>query len=551
MAPRPSPPAALATALLLLAAACSEESTGPDGDEPITPAYILQTEPGRQAEAFGWAVAGGPLVRGRDSHAETSVVPRLPFRARVERTVSRDGAAWRHDWTLGPAAGPVLRAAFAREGGGAWAWVASGWGDLDRRRDLAPAFQEAYLVDPRAPLGYAFLGWAWEDAGRPDSLDVHVAFLTAPGAAPDTATARLHYDGPVTNRALFPAPAGADFGEREIALEAFHLTRGEEILYLKLMADPFPTPYAAWWEQGGVYLQFWGEEPPDLSDQAFAPAFPGPDGYTVHTSALPAGDLALAVERLLPDGAGPFPTALLLAGDGPADRDGAALLGHLAHELAAAGWLVYRWDKGGAGLSTGDLDSLDLGGRRRALEAVWQAAAADADADPERRVLVGHGEGAALALERAAGGGGVAGVVALAPPLYDPARLPDIPEAEQAAGDWIDLLGLACFVDKHRDLLDFDSAAFLPAVAGPVALYYGDADPRVPAADLEAQAALLAAADLDAMAFAGLNHWLTAGRADAPPAAELVARLLDWLDQEFPDGLRRRSCQASQRDAPR
>ncbi|MBN2170818.1 MAG: alpha/beta hydrolase [Candidatus Krumholzibacteriota bacterium] len=537
MAPRQSLPAALATALLLLAAACSDEPAGPDDSGTITPAYILQTGPRRQSEAFGWALAAGPLVRGGTSHAETYAIPRRPFRTRVERTVSQDGAAWRHDWTLGPDTGPVLRAAFAKEDGGAWAWARTGWGELDLRHDLAPAYSEAFLIDPRGPLGFAFLGWAWEDAGRPDSLDLHVALLATPGGAPNTAAVRLHYDGPISSRAL-PAPSGGlPTGEREIALEAFHMALGDDPLYFKLMADHFPTPYVAWWERDGVYLQFWGEEPPDLSDQDFDPAFPGPAGYTVQTSVVAAGDLTLAVERRLPDGAGPFPTALLMADDGPADRDDAALFGHLAHDLATAGWLVYRWDKGGTGLSTGDLDSLDLGGRRRALEAVWQAAALDADADPARRVLVGHGEGAALALERAADDPGVAGVVALAPLLYDPDRLPDIPEAELAAGDWIDFLGLDCFVDKHRDLLDFDGADFLPAVTCPVALYYGDADSRAPVADLEAQAALLAAADLDAMSFPGLDHWLNNGRADDPPAPELVARILDWLAQEFPDEL--------------
>lgn len=536
MTPRPVPLAALAAALLLMAA-CSDESTGPDDNGPITPAYILQTGPSRQSEAFGWALAGGPLVRGQVSHTETYATPRLPFRTRVERTVSTDGAAWRHDWTLGPDAGPVVHAAFAREGGGQWAWARSGWGELDLRHDLSPGYLEAFLVDPRGPLGYAFLGWAWEDAGRPDSLDLPVALLAEPDAAPDAATARLHYDGVITSRALPAAAPGSPLGEREISLESFRLVLGEETLYFKLMADPFPTPYVAWWEPGGVYLQFWGEEPPDLSDQVFDPSFPGPEGYTVQTSVLPAGDLALAVERRRPDGAGPFPVALLLSDDGPADRDNAALFGHLAHDLAAAGWLVYRWDKGGAGLSTGDLDSLDLGGRRRALEAIWQAATLDADVDPARRVLVGHGEGAALALERAAADAEVAGVVALAPLLYDPARLPDIPEAEQAAGDYIAFLGLDCFVDKHRDLLDFASADFLPSVACPVALYYGDMDPRAPVADLESQAALLAAADLDAMAFTGLDHWLNAGRADDPPEPGLVARVLDWLAQEFPDEL--------------
>jgi pimeloyl-ACP methyl ester carboxylesterase len=69
-------------------------------------------------------------------------------------------------------------------------------------------------------------------------------------------------------------------------------------------------------------------------------------------------NVRLAGTLLVPDGAGPFPAALLITGSGPQDRD-ESLLGHkpflvLADTLARRGIAVLRVDDRGVGSSTGN-----------------------------------------------------------------------------------------------------------------------------------------------------------------------------------------------------
>jgi pimeloyl-ACP methyl ester carboxylesterase len=71
-----------------------------------------------------------------------------------------------------------------------------------------------------------------------------------------------------------------------------------------------------------------------------------------------AADLTLAGTLTLPEGAGPFPAAILISGSGPLDRD-ETLAGHkpflvLADHLTRAGIAVLRFDDRGVGQSTGD-----------------------------------------------------------------------------------------------------------------------------------------------------------------------------------------------------
>lgn len=120
-----------------------------------------------------------------------------------------------------------------------------------------------------------------------------------------------------------------------------------------------------------------------------------------------------------PDGEGPYPTALLLPGSGPVDRDSDAkrlplgITREVSDALVAAGWATFRYDKRGVGessdsfLATGLTDLVD--DARTALAAVR--------AQPEVRadsvVLVGHSEGALVAAAVAAGATDLAGVALL------------------------------------------------------------------------------------------------------------------------------------------
>ena len=85
-----------------------------------------------------------------------------------------------------------------------------------------------------------------------------------------------------------------------------------------------------------------------------------------HDVTIPAGDVALAGTLAVPEGPGPFPAALLIAGSGPLDRDGnhpklpLSVSKDLADLLGREGWVSLRFDKRGVGASTGDYSSAGL-----------------------------------------------------------------------------------------------------------------------------------------------------------------------------------------------
>jgi len=102
----------------------------------------------------------------------------------------------------------------------------------------------------------------------------------------------------------------------------------------------------------------------------------------------------------LPAGPGPFSAALLISGSGRNDRD-ESLAGHkpmmvLADALTRHGYAVLRYDKRGAGQSTGDFDAATT------LDFAADAAAALAylhrrrDIDGARIGVIGHSEGGTI-----------------------------------------------------------------------------------------------------------------------------------------------------------
>lgn len=485
-------------------------------DLPLPTYYAIENGVG--GDLVGWSNA---LVDYGEAtwRSETYLPLHHPWLGRRETALAPGPAL---DWSQGPEAGPARAGRLALDGG-SWAALLAGWGELALTRDLAAADAAPLLLDLHSPLAPAALGRTWQAAGRPASLALNLILLADPGAAPQVEVATLVHDG------------ASDEG---VATQDFHVDLAAGTLYLRLFSDHLPAPYAAWWEGYGIYLRYWGEVMPDIADQAFAPSFPAPAGYAAADLVIDPGGLALAATRCRPDGAGPFPAALLVGDAALADRNDAAVFGHLAHALAQAGYLVLRYDDAGRGTSPGDPDALDLELRRAALAAAWAALLADADVDPGRAALVGHGEGAALALEAAAADPSVAAVAALAPPLYDPARVPAIPEAETGA-DWVSLLGREVFAGKHADLLAFASADFL-ADAGwagrPVFLMRAGGDPRLSADDFAAQIAWLegAGALVTADVRDDLGPFLTASEPDQAPDGDLVTALLGWLAAGMP-----------------
>jgi hypothetical protein len=110
-----------------------------------------------------------------------------------------------------------------------------------------------------------------------------------------------------------------------------------------------------------------------------------------------AAHVRLAGTLTMPEGKGPFPAVVLVAGSGPNTRN-EPIMGHqlflvIADHLTRAGIAVLRFDKRGTGASTGDF------GKATTMDFADDAAAAASylrarpEIDPHRVGLIGHSEG--------------------------------------------------------------------------------------------------------------------------------------------------------------
>jgi pimeloyl-ACP methyl ester carboxylesterase len=265
----------------------------------------------------------------------------------------------------------------------------------------------------------------------------------------------------------------------------------------------------------------------------------------------------------LPQTPPPWPVALLIAGAGPADRDGnSALLpgapGHmrrLAQGLAAQGIASLRYDKRGVGASVHPgLNEEDLRFRHLVDDAVTLADRLREDERLRMMLLLGHSEGAlvaALAARHAAAQGvvSVAGAGMRASELMRQqlqGRLPELLEEvvlaalatlaeEQMLDDPPDALTLLFRPTVQPYLISwfrYDPAEVLADLPVPALLVHGSADTQVPAHNVE----LLHAARPDArlLLVPDMDHLLgIGGNADAGPRriAGAVAELVQELER--------------------
>jgi len=135
------------------------------------------------------------------------------------------------------------------------------------------------------------------------------------------------------------------------------------------------------------------------------------------TVAVPSDTVTLAGAFAMPGSAGPFPTALLLAGSGPLDRDGnhkrikLNLSRDLASTLAGSGWASLRLDKRGVRESGGDYLSMGLFDELADAEAALAWLQERGNVGPV--VVIGHSAGSLLAGELAARDSDIAGAILL------------------------------------------------------------------------------------------------------------------------------------------
>ncbi len=128
----------------------------------------------------------------------------------------------------------------------------------------------------------------------------------------------------------------------------------------------------------------------------------------------------LAGTLTLPDGEGPWPAAVVLAGSGPNDRD-QHLFGHktllvIADHLARHGVATLRYDKRGVAASEGDYATATSRDFADDARAAWDYLRQRAEINPARVGLIGHSEGGMLAPMVSAEQPDVAFLVLLAAP---------------------------------------------------------------------------------------------------------------------------------------
>jgi len=114
-----------------------------------------------------------------------------------------------------------------------------------------------------------------------------------------------------------------------------------------------------------------------------------------------SADVSVGATLTLPEGKGPFPAVLLLAGSGPHDRD-EAVLGHkpflvLADHLTRHGIAVLRADKRGIGKTTGTFTDSGLEELASDALAGVEYLKSRPEIDPQRIGLLGHSQGGSVA----------------------------------------------------------------------------------------------------------------------------------------------------------
>ena len=260
------------------------------------------------------------------------------------------------------------------------------------------------------------------------------------------------------------------------------------------------------------------------------------------TIAIPVGTLSGTL--MLPNGKGPFPVALIVAGSGPVDRngnEGAALATNayvkLAQGLAAHGIATLRYDKRGIGESKVQQTEAQVRFDDFVNDALALCAMLEKDPRFSSVSIIGHSEGSLIGMLAAERDPHVSKFVSLegagrnlatiineqvrANPNNPPSIVQEVERANASllAGktvDNVDPLLNSLFRPSVQPFLiseyKYDPANEIAKLAIPVLIIHGTTDIQVTAED----AALLAAADPRArlVTIEGMNHILVDAPAD-------------------------------------
>jgi uncharacterized protein len=293
-------------------------------------------------------------------------------------------------------------------------------------------------------------------------------------------------------------------------------------------------------------------------------AFSAPGDEAVQ---IPAAGFNLAATITKPAKAdGLLPALVLIGGSGAADRDetmaGVPVFGHFARDLAAAGFLVVRYDKRGVGQSGGRAEAVTLGDYAEDTRAVLQWLDKRKDVDKKRIGVVGYSEGAAVAMLVAARERNRVSALALLAGIsttgsavvleqqkraLDQMQLSDAERAEKLAlqvkvNDAVikgtgwegvpDALRKAADTPWFQSYLSFDAARAMRDVRQPLLVVQGELDTEVPpyhADGLVTYAkARKGAADVQAVKVPGLNHLFVAA-SDTEVSKQATSAVAEWM----------------------
>lgn len=140
-------------------------------------------------------------------------------------------------------------------------------------------------------------------------------------------------------------------------------------------------------------------------------------------------DIRIAGTLSIPQGNGPHPAVILLAGSGPHTRDqlisGSPMFRYIAERLSSNGIAVLRFDKRGMGDSTGpkDINDSTLTDFVDDAQSCFQFLKKRAEIDPNRIGLIGHSEGAIVGPMLGVKEPSVRFLVLIAPPAVSGAEI--------------------------------------------------------------------------------------------------------------------------------
>ncbi len=232
------------------------------------------------------------------------------------------------------------------------------------------------------------------------------------------------------------------FEVEEIALEGSELTFLIPDIGAQFDGSLDGDVIEGFWGQSGIAgLRLDRTDDPVLFNRPQEPQPPFP--YVAEEVAFrnPEDGFTLAGTLTKPDGAGPFPAAVLITGSGAQDRD-SEILGHkpfavVADHLARNGIAVLRYDDRGVGHSAGSNFGATTEDLAVDAKAAFDALAVRPDIDPAKIGFIGHSEGGLIAPLAYTSGAEAAFIVLLAGPGEPGATL--LPAQSRLIGEANDL----------------------------------------------------------------------------------------------------------------